>query len=76
MDDRLFDRREFLFRSLAAALTTTGLFLVACDGYGGGGGAGPGDDTPCTNGKTGVVGGAHTHSIEKVCQEDAGTAVQ
>jgi len=75
MDERLIPRRDFLARSLAAALSTAGLVLVACSGYGDGG-TGPGNGGPCTNAKTGVVGGTHTHNIENVCQEDAGTAVE
>lgn len=74
MDERLIDRRGFLGRALVAALTTTGLFLVACDG--GGGGTGPGGSEPCSNAKSGAVGGSHSHAIDDVCQEDAGTAVE
>ena len=66
------DRRHFLQQSLAAALVGTGFTLISCSSDGDSGPDGNGG--ACTNAVPGDVDASpgHTHSIDDVCEEDAG----
>jgi hypothetical protein len=65
------DRRDFLKRSLGAALLGSGFVLVSCSSDGG---SDPNGGGACTNAVAGDVDASpgHGHSMDDVCQEDAG----
>lgn len=73
-DPPRIDRRSFLQHSLTLALVGTGLTIVGCSSDGG---SDPNGGGPCTNAVGGDVDASpgHTHSIDDVCQEDAGATL-